>query len=40
MMTIAKAAIPFFLLLATATGLIIIFSGIVIWFPENVMGKS
>ena len=40
MMTIAKAAIPFFLLLAAATGLIIIFPGIVTWFPEYVMGKS
>ena len=40
MMTIAKASIPFFLLLAAATGLIIIFPGIVTWFPEYVMGKS
>lgn len=40
MMTIAKAAIPFFLLLCAATGLIIAFPEIVTWFPDFIMGKS
>jgi tripartite ATP-independent transporter DctM subunit len=40
MMEIATAAIPFFLLLCAATGLIIAFPQIVTWFPDFVMGKS
>lgn len=40
MMEIATAAIPFFLLLCLATGLIIAFPQIVTWFPDFVMGKS
>ncbi|CAN5284346.1 TRAP transporter large permease subunit [soil metagenome] len=37
---IARAAIPFFLLMVVATVLIIAFPGIATWFPEYVMGKS
>lgn len=40
MMTIAKAAWPFFLLMVAATGLIVAFPEIVTWFPDYVMGKS
>lgn len=40
MMAIAKAALPFFLLLALATVLITVAPGIVTWLPEFVMGKS
>ncbi len=39
-LTIAKASIPFFLLLVLAVALIVMFPGIVTWFPQLVMGKA
>jgi tripartite ATP-independent transporter DctM subunit len=39
MMAIARAAIPFFLLMCAATVLLIVFPGIATWLPTYVMGK-
>lgn len=39
LMRIARASIPFFLLLILATGLIVAFPPIATWFPQFVMGK-
>lgn len=38
MMTIAKAALPFFFLLIVGTALIVVFPGIATWLPKTVMG--
>jgi C4-dicarboxylate transporter DctM subunit len=38
-MTIARAAIPFFALMCLAAALLIVFPGIATWFPNFVMNK-
>ncbi|KAA0892527.1 TRAP transporter large permease [Pusillimonas sp. ANT_WB101] len=38
-MAIAKAAIPFFLLMVLATMIIVVFPGVATWFPQFVMGR-
>jgi TRAP-type C4-dicarboxylate transport system permease large subunit len=38
-LTIARAAIPFFLIMLVATVLVVVFPQIATWLPQYMMGK-